>query len=102
MESIALYLLALPFVLIVFGMSSESIVMVMVNASRRRSNPHPASSGWSATWKSVFPPPPNESDPPKLRLAYKIASRMITVGFIGIGCIVALVGIAYVVTHRGN
>jgi hypothetical protein len=65
-ESLGLYLLALPFVLIVFGMFGESIVMMMVNVSRRQANSYPAGSGWSATWKSIFPPPPNASDPPKL------------------------------------
>ena len=84
-------LIQLPFYLLIIGFVMESVVMKVVQRARKQRNFEIVGSGWSAAWKRVLPPPPNEMDPPHLTKVYRIGSKFVLVGLISLGLMFAAV-----------
>jgi hypothetical protein len=95
------YIFGTPFVVLVVAMFVQSSIMFAIRDSRRKRGYQVAGDGWGLVFKRLFPPPPNEEDPPRLRLIYQIAGKCIWVAGIGIAAIFVFFIVLVVLGRRG-
>jgi hypothetical protein len=93
-------LACLPLVLLVTGTFTQNMVMMAVRRSRAERGYQERGTGWRGTFRKLFPPPPGDGDPEKLRRVYKIANRCIWVGCAGMALMFVSVMIGITVMKR--
>ena len=93
--NVVLSVATIPFFALIGGMFTESMIMIAVNANRRKVGVFTTMSGW----KKLFPPPPGKDDPKPLRVAYRIASGFVTGGLVGIGTMITAIAAVFIFTR---
>ena len=94
-EKLIYGLFYLQILLLVVGASAENLVMKAIKRTRAERGYQVRGTGWRRTFGKLFPPPPQEGDPEKLRHMYKIGSTCTWVGSVGMA-LMLLIGLVLI------